>query len=73
MTLLNKMRSIRVWSIGGAMALVGLLSACATAEAPTPTAVVDSATVCELSAPCEMPLPVKAVLVTMFEIGDDEG
>ncbi len=59
----------------GVLALVSpvLVSACATG----PTAMVEqepaTVTLCDLSAPCATPLPVKAVLVTMFEIGEDEG
>ena len=54
--------------------LAGLgLGACNVAATPDAPATDQDLVVCDIAAPCETPLPVKAVLVTMFEIGMDEG
>lgn len=42
----------------------------APAPAPAPAA---TAPLCAIAAPCARPLPVRMVVVTMFEIGKDEG
>jgi purine nucleoside permease len=47
------------------------IGGCATVP-PAPIAKAESA-LCLPAAPCATPLPVKVVIVTMFEIGDDEG
>jgi len=54
--------------------LLGCSSDPEMAEDPKPlnTSTVDNK-ICEIAAPCETPLPVKVVLVTMFEIGADTG
>ncbi|MEO0425685.1 MAG: purine nucleoside permease, partial [Pseudomonadota bacterium] len=54
-------------------ALCGL-AACADTSA-TNTAPTDDAplTLCEIAAPCANPLPVRVVIITMFEIGEDTG
>ena len=49
------------------------LAACNFVENPATAEPESSLEICEIAAPCESPLPVKAVLVTMFEIGMDEG
>ena len=43
------------------------------AEADTDAEAAPSIEDCAPGAPCSSPLPVRAVLVTMFEIGEDEG
>ena len=69
------MTLVRLALACGAAAMCAILpAACAqkeTAEAATPAAPVIAD--CEPGGPCSSPLPVRAVLVTMFEIGEDEG
>ncbi|MEL6756902.1 MAG: hypothetical protein AAFP81_10750, partial [Pseudomonadota bacterium] len=63
----------RAWKYG-AVGLFGLgVNACSVAESPVTAETERSLEICEIAAPCEVPLPVRAVLVTMFEIGMDEG
>lgn len=57
---------------GAAAILIAALAACATASPPKLQGVGALAD-CAPGAPCANPLPVRAVLVTMFEIGADEG
>lgn len=52
-------------------ALLGLAMQAGTAEA-NPPAMPDIAA-CEPGGPCARPLPVKVVIVSLFEIGEDEG
>ncbi|MEM6652264.1 MAG: purine nucleoside permease [Pseudomonadota bacterium] len=52
---------------------IALLSACEAVEAPAVAETETSIEICAIAAPCDTPLPVRAVLVTMFEIGMDEG
>ena len=55
----------------GMAAAVLIASGCATLR---PAAIAETgAAPCQPAAPCATPLPVKAVIVTMFEIGKDEG
>lgn len=73
-SILNKSRAFA----GPAILSAGLLfSACTPPTDETPAAVADAATAdisdCVPGEPCATPLPVKAVLVTMFEIGEDTG
>lgn len=49
------------------------VSACDTTETGADTRPLQAAKICDIAAPCAAPLPVKAVLVTMFEIGEDMG
>ena len=56
--------------------VTGLLLAAAVAPAlPAQSAPAPAATapLCAIAAPCAKPLPVRMVVVTMFEIGKDEG
>ncbi len=53
-----------------AMSLAGVASA---APAAAETSAGTPVAVCELATPCTDKLPVKVVLVTMFEIGEDTG
>ncbi|WP_459662703.1 purine nucleoside permease, partial [Novosphingobium sp. 11B] len=57
--------------MAGAMlaAATPAFAADATASPPTTSAVAD----CDPGAPCDHPLPVKVVIVSLFEIGKDEG
>ncbi|MEO0975173.1 MAG: purine nucleoside permease, partial [Pseudomonadota bacterium] len=58
--------TIGAWGSLAALA-VGALTSCEGPEAPATTSV------CEIAAPCEHPLPVRVVLITMFETGEDTG
>ena len=61
----------------GAASFALLLSSCApTAPTEEPVSSIEpvaSVEDCVPGGPCSSPLPVRAVLVTMFEIGEDEG
>lgn len=71
---LNRQRPFPARALLGASAIA--LAACA-ANGPVPEQLADPAPAavedCLPAGPCSSPLPVKAVLVTMFEIGADEG
>jgi len=58
-------------------AVLGLATAPAAVAQPAPTqaapSVADVLAACEPGAPCTTPLPVKVVVVSLFEIGKDEG
>ncbi len=50
--------------------LFSALAGCATPPPPTPVAKIEA---CQPAAPCTTPLPVKVVIVTLFEVGADQG
>ncbi|WP_375428303.1 purine nucleoside permease [uncultured Sphingomonas sp.] len=53
---------------------LGLAAASATPASPDPAAPdLSAVTTCKPGAPCASPLPVRVVIVTMFEIGKDTG
>ena len=64
-------------SIGVRNVIVGaglaVLAACSNAQSPDVASEENGVEICRIAEPCANPLPVKAVLVTMFEIGADEG
>ena len=79
MSLLDKLQNFCATLLKPVCALVTIFmaAACATTEVPVdaaqqigPSQIIEE---CPPGLPCDTPLPVKAVLVTMFEIGEDEG
>ncbi|MEL6825041.1 MAG: purine nucleoside permease [Pseudomonadota bacterium] len=52
---------------------LAVLAACSNAQSPDVASEENGVEICRIAEPCANPLPVKAVLVTMFEIGADEG
>ncbi|MEO0549040.1 MAG: purine nucleoside permease [Pseudomonadota bacterium] len=67
-------RTRKHWTLkAGLLALLAsLLSGCVTASVSFGDETA-AEQLCELNTPCETPLPVRAVIVTMFEIGEDTG